>query len=96
MERRKSPRQLVDRPAKILMPGGGDLPCRIENTSEGGAKLRLGWKVWPPNTFYLQDVFTGVRRGVQTVWTGLSGIGVRFRNAKPEAPRQSGFGRRGH
>lgn len=94
MERRRHPRYAVDGAAKIIIPGGDALPARISNGSEGGAKLRVGWKGWLPKVFDLQDVFTGVRRVVQTVWVGLGGVGVRFCDPKSSAPQQPGFGRR--
>ena len=94
MERRRSIRLRVDRPAQILVPGGQAIPRRIFDVSEGGAKLRSGWNGWMPHTFELRDMFTGIQRVVLTVWTGLSGIGVRFRDARPDEPRETGFGRR--
>ena len=94
MERRRSIRLRVDRPAQILVPGGQAIPCRILEVSEGGAKLRSGWNGWMPHTFELRDMFTGIQRVVLTVWTGLSGMGVRFRDGRPDEPRGSGFGQR--
>ena len=94
MERRQSPRHEVDRPAKIIIPGGDALPCRISNESEGGAKLRLGWSGWLPRAFDLQDAFTGVRRVTLTIWRQFSFLGVRFRDPKPTETRHSDFGRR--
>jgi len=94
MERRRHPRYAVDRAAKIIIPGGDALPARISNESDGGAKLRVGWKGWLPKSFDVQDAFTGVRRVVQTAWVGLGGLGVRFRDPKPSEPQQPGFGRR--
>ncbi len=94
MERRQAPRHDVDRPAKIIIPDGGDLPARICNESAGGAKLRVSWTGWLPKAFDLQDVFTGARRAVQTVWRQFSFLGVRFRDPKPSKSRHSDFGRR--
>jgi hypothetical protein len=94
MERRQSPRHEVDRPAKIAIPGGDALPCRITNESDGGMKLYVYWKGWLPKAFTLQDVFTGARRAVQTVWMQFSSMGVRFRDPKPRETRHSEFGRR--
>ena len=98
MERRRFTRQPVERPAQVLVPGGGALPCRILNVCEDGAKLRPGWTGSVPNAFELQfelqDAFTGIQRVVLTVWRGLNGIGVRFRDRQPGPPRGSGFGRR--
>src|ERR1700674_371865 len=94
MERRQSPRHAVDRPAKIMMPGGDSLPVRICNESEGGVKLRVSWNGWLPKAFTLQDAFTGLRRAVMTVWTGLGGVGVRFRDQKSRTTQSSEFGRR--
>jgi hypothetical protein len=94
MERRRSTRIPVDRPAQILVPGGEGIPCRILDVSESGAKLRPGWNGCLPNNFELQDAFTGIKRVALTVWTGLSGTGVRFRNPESGKPRETGFGRR--
>ena len=94
MDRRRYPRRTVDRPAKVFMPEGGSLPCRISDVSRGGAKLTFGWKGWLPRGFDLQDAFTGVRRAAQIVWRGVNGIGVRFTRAKPAGPQQTEFGRR--
>jgi len=95
MERRRSPRLHVDRPAQISTPGGEPIPCRILDVSEHGAKLRPGWKGSLPNGFDLRDIFTDVHRATLVVWRGLSGIGVRFRDEGfPSHKRQSDFGRR--
>jgi len=94
MERRRHPRHVVDRPAKISLPSGETLPARIVDVSVGGAKLRVGWKGWLPKFFDLLDVFAGAHRGVQTVWRQFSSIGVRYENPKSEGERHSEFGRR--
>jgi len=94
-ERRKFPRHDVDRPAKIIIPGGEQLPVRITNESEGGAKLRVKWIGWLPKGFDLEDVFTGARRAVQTVWSQFSSMGVRYRNRVPTQEHQHDFGHRG-
>ena len=83
MERRRYPRRNVDRPAKMFIPEGGSLPCRIKDVSRGGARLTFGWKGWLPRGFDLQDAFTGVRRAAQIVWRSVNGIGVRFTRLKP-------------
>ena len=77
-----------------MMPGGDSLPVRIRNESEGRVKLRLSWNGWLPKAFTLQDAFTGLRRAVMTVWTGLGGVGVRFRDQKSRTTQSSEFGRR--
>jgi hypothetical protein len=64
------------------------------DVSEIGAKLHPGWNGWLPNTFELLDAFTGIKRVALTVWTGLSAIGVHFRDAGSGKPRETGFGRR--
>jgi len=94
MERRRFPRHAVDRPAKILIPGGDGLPCRISNESDGGMKLHVSWKGWLPKAFTLQDIFTGAKHAVQTVWMQFSAMGVRFREPKPKQTPPSEFGRR--
>ncbi|MGZ5569458.1 MAG: PilZ domain-containing protein [Limisphaerales bacterium] len=94
MDRRRYPRRTVDRPAKVFMPQGGSLPCRISDVSRGGAKLTFGWKGWLPRAFDIQDAFTGVRRTAQIIWRGVHGIGVQFTRIKPAAYRRIGFGRR--
>ena len=43
MERRQYKRRTVDRPAKMFVPEGGSLPCRIKDVSRGGARLTFGW-----------------------------------------------------
>jgi methyl-accepting chemotaxis protein len=86
MEKRRYPRRNVDRPAKMFIPEGGSLPCRIRDVSRGGAKLTFAWKGWLPRGFDLQDAFTGVRRAAQIVWSGVNGIGVRFTRTKPAGP----------
>ncbi len=94
MDRRRYPRRALDRPAKIFIPDGDALPCRIRNVSRDGAKLSVGWKGWLPGGFYLQDAFTGVRRAVQVVWRGVSGIGVRFTRVRAARTQETGFGHR--
>jgi hypothetical protein len=93
---RRSPRQPVDRPAKIYVGGSAPLPCRIRDTSDGGAKLHVFWKGWLPNTFDLADAFSTTRRTVRVVWVGVAGVGVRFLDEGrwPALPRTTGFGRR--
>jgi hypothetical protein len=93
MERRRFPRRAVDRPAKIIITGGGSIPVRISNESEGGEKLSLHWAGWLPKAFDLRDAFSGATRAVQTVWRHVSSMGVQFKNGKSEKP-DSGFGRR--
>ena len=70
MERRHL-RNAVDRPAKIYLAGGEGLVCRIRDISKGGAKIRISWTGWLPDSFDLEDSFTSVRR---EVWYGESGI----------------------
>ena len=94
MERRRYKRRTVDRPAKMFVPDGGSLPCRIKDVSRGGARLTFGWTGWLPTGFDLQDAFTGVRRAAQIVWRSVNGIGVRFIRLKPARQRCTGFGRR--
>jgi hypothetical protein len=94
MERRRHPRRVVDRPAKISLPSGDTLPARIENVSDGGAKLRVSWPAWLPKAFDLQDVFTGVHRVAQTVWQQFSSVGVRYEDPSPGSKRHSDFGHR--
>ena len=93
MERRRFPRRPVDRPAKIIIPGGGSIPVRIANESGGGEKLSLSWAGWLPKAFDLQDAFSGATRAVQTVWRHVSSMGVQFTNRKSDKP-DAGFGRR--
>jgi hypothetical protein len=90
MERRRYKRRTVDRPAKMFVPQGGSLPCRIKDVSRGGAKLTFGWKGWLPGGFDLQDAFTGVRRAAQIVWRGVHGIGVRFIRVEPARQLRAG------
>jgi hypothetical protein len=93
MERRRFPRHAVDRPAKIVITGGGSIPVRIANESQGGEKLSLRWTGWLPKTFDLQDAFSGATRAVRTVWRHVSSMGVQFINQNSEKS-DSGFGRR--
>ena len=86
MERR-SPRQPVDRPAKIYIGGNEPLPCRIRDISQGGAKLYVFWKVGLPNCFDLEDAFAPTRRTVRVVWSGLDGVGVRFMDECARSPK---------
>ena len=94
MERR-SPRQPVDRPAKIYIGGNEPLPCRIRDISQGGAKLYVFWKGGLPNSFDLADAFASTRRTVRVVWIGLAGVGVRFVDELSTVrAKLKGFGRR--
>ena len=61
---RRHPRQAVDRPAKIFLSGGEGLVCRIRDVSKGGAKIRIAWTGWLPDSFDLEDSFTKARREV--------------------------------
>jgi hypothetical protein len=80
-DQRRSPRQSVDRPARIVLPGG-KLPCRISDVSEGGARLETTSSTWLPNVFGLEDVFKGVSRVVAKVWSESRSVGVRFLNKR--------------
>jgi hypothetical protein len=94
MERRRHPRHVVDRPAKISLPSGASLPARIADVSEGGAKLQVGWKGWLPKFFDLLDVFAGAHRGAETVWRRFSSVGVRYEDLESDVKRHSDFGYR--
>jgi hypothetical protein len=51
-------------------------------------------KAWLPDTFDLEDIFSGAHRTVRLVWAGLAGVGVRFLDASRKvARRTTGFGR---
>jgi len=80
MDRRRSPRRTVNRPAKILITGGDALPCRVRDASPEGAKIQLAWNGWLPDRFELQDTFTGIKRAAQSVWRQFSWMGVHFRD----------------
>ena len=93
---RRHPRQAVDRPAKIFISGGEGLVCRIRDVSKGGAKMRIAWTGWLPDTFDLEDSFTKARREVWVVWREASYVGVRFADEGqwPDVAKQRAFGRR--
>ena len=93
---RRSPRQTVDRPAKIFIGGSEGLPCFIRDVSQSGAKLHITWPGCLPPAFVLKDGFTGLRRKVITVWTGPDALGVRFTDEANWLPLSQpvGFGRR--
>ena len=76
-DQRRHLRKAVDRPARIIL-AAGDEPCRIQDVSEGGAKLTTPASYWLPTFFDLEDVFSGVRRAVARVWSKHHQIGVRF------------------
>jgi hypothetical protein len=94
MERRRHPRHVVDRPAKISLPSGDTLPARIVDVSEGGAKLRVGWKGWLPKFFDLLDVFAGAHRSAKTVWRQFSWVGVRYETPISDGKGHAEFGHR--
>ena len=95
MERRHA-RRPVDRVAKIFIADGEGMPCRIRDVSKGGAKIRIAWTAWLPDTFDLQDSFTQVRRQVRLVWREANCVGVCFTDEGqwPVPPQSKGFGRR--
>ena len=95
MERRHL-RKAVDRPAKIYLGGGAGLVCRIRDISKGGAKIRIAWRGWLPDSFDLEDSFTQARREVWVVWSEASHVGVRFTDEGqwPVPPQTKAFGRR--
>ena len=92
----QAPRKAVDRPAKIYFAGDEGFVCRIRDISKGGAKIRIAWTGWLPDTFDLQDSFTQARRAVWVVWREASYVGVRFADEGqwPEDPKPTAFGRR--
>ena len=95
MERRHV-RPSVDRVAKIFIADGEGLPCRIRDISKGGAKIRIAWTAWLPDTFDLQDSFTQARRQVRVVWREANYVGVCFTDEGqwPVPPQTKVFGRR--
>ncbi len=46
-------RKAVDRPAKIYFAGDQGVVCRIRDISKGGAKIRIAWTGWLPDSFDL-------------------------------------------
>ena len=76
-DQRRHPRRVVDRPARIILAAGNE-PCRINDVSEGGAKLTTAASSWLPTFFDLEDVFSGVKRAATRVWSKHHFIGVRF------------------
>ena len=93
---RRYPRQAVDRPAKIYLGDGEGLVCRIRDISKGGAKIRIAWAGWLPDTFDLQDSFNQTKREVCIVWREASYVGVCFTDEGqwPAAQKPKAFGRR--
>ena len=93
---RRYPRQAVDRPAIIYLASGEGLVCRIRDISKGGAKIRITWTGWLPDTFGLQDSFTQAKREVWVVWREASYVGVCFTDEGqwPAVPKAKVFGRR--
>ena len=94
---RRTPRRAVDRPAKIYIGDDDPLPCRVRDLSDGGAKLLVfcnGARL--PNSFDVAEVFSCARRTVSVVWTGLSGVVVRFvdEGQSPLELKPKCFGRR--
>lgn len=95
---RKHERQQVSRPARIEIPDGEALQCRIGNISPGGALLLLQEVDELPNVFHLLDLTSDVRRKVRKVWTGPNRAGVEYIDGETAAfarPRiQQTFGKR--
>lgn len=93
---RRHLRKAVDRPAKIYLAVGEGLVCRIRDISKGGAKIRIAWTGWLPDSFELEDSFTQVGREVWVVWREVSYLGVRFTDEGKwlEITKPKGFGRR--
>lgn len=95
--RQRPPRQTVNRAAKIFVGGSGGLLCRVCDSSEGGARLRIECSDWVPDAFELLDQFSGIKRRVVVVWRRGTSVGVRFEDV-PKAPLMKAaraFGRRG-
>ncbi len=91
----RPPRQPVDRAASLHLAGCEDVPARIKDISEGGARLIIPGSWWVPDGFDLRDVFAGVTRKVRVVWRGQEGTGVRFLDeAGSPSHHPAGFGRR--
>ena len=93
---RRHLRKAVDRPAKIYFAGDEGVVCRIRDISKGGAKIRIAWTGWLPDSFDLEDSFTQARREVWVVWREASYVGVRFtvEGQSPAVPKPKAFGRR--
>ena len=81
VDQRRHTRRPVQRPGRIILPGGSE-PCRIHDVSVDGAKLTTPSSSWLPKIFDLEDVFSGVRRAAARVWSKHHFIGVRFLNKR--------------
>ena len=92
-DQRRHPRRVVDRPARIILVGGNE-PCRINDISEGGARLWTASSSWLPHIFDLEDVFSGVRRAAARVWSKQHFIGVRFLDSAPNPPATASANRK--
>src|ERR1700686_5575591 len=92
----REPRQLVNRPAAIVLGKNRRFPCRIANVSRTGALVLISHSESIPKTFELEDTFSGITRRATVVWKGAKGIGVRFESGSELAPQRHAthFGRR--
>ena len=79
-ERRGSPREDTNLPARIITPGGKTVRCCIVNISNSGALLMAPGVAGLPEQFALQDN-TGRARRVQVVRKEISRVAVRFLSA---------------
>jgi hypothetical protein len=93
---RREERKSVSRPAKIELDEGQVLPCRIADTSRGGALLLIENSEWLPKSFIIHDTFAGTRRRVRIRWTSPNRAGVQYIDADATASkaRSVGFGKR--
>jgi hypothetical protein len=75
--RRTSPRQRVLLSMLIVDPDtGAIIPCRAENVSDKGARLKLSELRFIPPTFWLIAVTSGLAYHATTIWRRHDQIGI--------------------
>jgi len=78
MERRRSPRRVVDYPVWLAL-GPAPRDCILHDVSDGGANLRLPVAEDLPDEFVLLLTRDGSRnRRCRIVWRNAQQVGVRF------------------
>ena len=79
IERRRAPRQEVNKPARIAFRGSRPvIGCIVRNVSEGGAYLAVEASIELPDAFHLVFASSEPARACYIMWRKETRIGVAF------------------
>jgi hypothetical protein len=75
---RRAFRYKTERPARIVLKGGGSTPCKVLDVSTRGARLEMSETKKMPEEFFLLIQGQSERLRCQVVWQNGATIGVLY------------------